>query len=106
MYTTHEDESCTHAIHTHAIYTHTYTQTLASPMQNILCRLAAQDYIQIIFFTDDMILNSPVEEWPVCECFIAFYSKGFPLEKAIEYVKLRNPMVFNDLQEQYSLMDR
>ena len=57
-------------------------------------------------FSDDMILDQPVEEWPICECLIAFYSDGFPLDKAIAYVELRKPMVFNGLQEQYSLMDR
>ena len=75
-------------------------------MQSILSRLSSYEYIQIVMFSDDMILNQPVEEWPVCECLIAFYSDGFPLDKAIAYVELRKPMVFNDLQEQYSLMDR
>ncbi len=82
------------------------TQTLAPPMQNILTRLSRQDHIQIIVFPDDTILNEPVEEWPKCDCLIAFYSTGFPLEKAIRYVKLRKPMVLNDLQMQYDLMDR
>ena len=75
-------------------------------MQNILSRLRQQDYILIIIFTDHTILELSVEEWPICDCFIAFYSKGFPLEKAIDYVKLRDPMVVSDLQMQYSLMDR
>lgn len=57
-------------------------------------------------FPDDIILNVPVEEWPICDCLISFYSSGFPLEKAIEYTKLRKPFSLNDLEMQYALMDR
>ena len=81
-------------------------QVSASPMQSILNRLRQQDYIKIVYFSDDVILNKPVEEWPLCDCLIAFYSKGFPLDKAIAYVNLRHPFVINDLEMQYSLMDR
>ena len=81
-------------------------QSTSKPMMNILSRIKEHDYVEIIMFSDDVILNSPVEHWPVCDCLIAFFSKGFPLEKAIDYVKLRKPLVLNDLQMQYSLMDR
>ena len=80
-------------------------QTAAQPMQNILQRLQVP-YIKIILFSDRVILEDPIEEWPLCHCFIAFFSKGFPLDKAIDYVKLRQPLVINDLEMQYSLMDR
>lgn len=79
---------------------------MAPPMQNILQRIQVKDYIKVVMFDDQTILEQPVEEWPVCDCLIAFYSKGFPLTKAIEYVKLRRPLVFNDLEMQFSLMDR
>ena len=75
-------------------------------MKNILTRLAQESVIELVMFTDHTILNEPVEDWPICNSLIAFYSNGFPLEKAIEYVKLRNPLVLNDLQSQYALMDR
>lgn len=81
-------------------------QTMAPPMQYILQRLQVQLYIKIIMFSDLTILEESIEDWPVCDCLIAFYSKGFPLEKAIDYVQLRKPLVFNDLEMQFSLMDR
>eukprot|EP00731_Ephydatia_muelleri_P011804 Em0006g698a len=78
----------------------------APPMQSILNRLRQQDYINTVHFSDDVILNKPIEEWPQCDCLISFYSKGFPLDKAIAYVNLRHPFVINDLEMQYNLMDR
>ena len=35
----------------------------------------------VIIFEEEVILNSPIEEWPQCDCLIAFYSTGFPLDK-------------------------
>ena len=87
-------------------FTVTSLQTLAKPMQNILRRLASHQSIEIQIFSDEVILHQPVDEWPVVDCLVAFYSDGFPLDKAIAYVDLRQPMVVNDLQEQYTLMDR
>ena len=75
-------------------------------MQEILNRMSAFDCVDISVFPDDTILNVPVEEWPICDCLISFYSKGFPLEKAIEYAQLRKPFSLNDLEMQYALMDR
>ncbi|PFX21183.1 Inositol hexakisphosphate and diphosphoinositol-pentakisphosphate kinase 2 [Stylophora pistillata] len=81
-------------------------KTNSQPMQEILGRMSAFDCVDIFVFPDDTILNVPVEEWPICDCLISFYSKGFPLEKAIEYAKLRKPFSLNDLEMQYALMDR
>ena len=80
---------------------------MAPPMQNILQRLEVHSYIKVIMFTNRMILEDSIEDWPMCDCFVAFFSAGFPLNKAIDYVKLRKPrLVFNDLEMQYSLMNR
>ena len=47
-----------------------------------------------------------MENWPICDCLIAFHSKGFPLDKAIDYAALRRPMVINELVAQYNIMVR
>ena len=61
---------------------------------------------EIVVFGDKCLLEDPVEEWPVVDCLIAFYSTGYPLNKAQAYVELRRPFVFNDLSLQHDLMDR
>jgi len=77
----------------------------SKPMAEILSRLD-EDLFVVVFFGDDCILNQPIEEWPECDVLIAFFSKGFPLDKAKDYVALRNPFVLNDLEMQKTLQDR
>lgn len=50
-------------------------------------------------FQESMILEDPIEVWPIVECFISFYSDGFPLNKAISYSELRKPFMINDLKK-------
>ena len=85
------------------------------PMQEILSRLrkftngedGSELSFQIINFGNNMILDEPVENWPVVDSLISFFSAGFPLEKALEYTKL-HPQVrlVNDLEKQKLLLDR
>lgn len=75
-------------------------------MREILHRLEKFEYISLDIFDEDMILNDPVESWPLCNALVSFFSTGFPLHKAIEYAKLRKPLVINDLEAQYNLHDR
>ena len=77
----------------------------SKPMAEILSRLD-ETLFHVIFFGDDIIKNEPVEEWPCVDVIIAFYSKGYPLEKAKEYVKLKKPFILNDLDMQEQLKDR
>nr|XP_015837410.1 PREDICTED: inositol hexakisphosphate and diphosphoinositol-pentakisphosphate kinase 2 isoform X17 [Tribolium castaneum] len=78
----------------------------SKPMKEILTRLQEFEYIKVTVFPEEIILQKPVEEWPVCDCLISFHSKGFPLEKAIQYAQLHNPYVINNLHMQYDIQDR
>ncbi|XP_045678114.1 inositol hexakisphosphate and diphosphoinositol-pentakisphosphate kinase 1 isoform X8 [Phyllostomus hastatus] len=78
----------------------------SKPMTQILERLCRFDYLTVIILGEDVILNEPVENWPSCHCLISFHSKGFPLDKAVAYSRLRNPFLINDLAMQYYIQDR
>ncbi|CAM9999832.1 unnamed protein product, partial [Laminaria digitata] len=61
----------------------------------------------VIVFGDKCILEDPVEDWPMCDCIIAFFSTGFPAAKARSYIALRRPYELNSLQmEEEILHDR
>ncbi|XP_068595610.1 inositol hexakisphosphate and diphosphoinositol-pentakisphosphate kinase 2 [Brachionichthys hirsutus] len=78
----------------------------SKPMTQILERLCKFDYINMVIFAEEVILEEPVERWPLCDCLISFHSRGFPLDKAVEYAELRNPLLINDLNMQYFIQDR
>ncbi|XP_010272211.1 PREDICTED: inositol hexakisphosphate and diphosphoinositol-pentakisphosphate kinase 2-like isoform X2 [Nelumbo nucifera] len=81
-------------------------KVFSGPMKQILERLEAFGEFQMIFFGDKTILEDPVESWPICDCLIAFYSSGYPLEKAEAYAALRKPFLVNELEPQHLLHDR
>uniref|UniRef100_A0AC34F8Q5 VIP1 N-terminal domain-containing protein n=1 Tax=Panagrolaimus sp. ES5 TaxID=591445 RepID=A0AC34F8Q5_9BILA len=80
----------------------------SKPMKAIMQKILEyyQDWLSFIIFPEDLIINEPVEKWPLCDCLISFHATDFPLYKAIEYERLRRPYVINDLHRQYDLLDR
>ncbi|KAL0735864.1 hypothetical protein Bca4012_012074 [Brassica carinata] len=81
-------------------------KVFSAPMGQIMDRLQAFGDFEIIHFGDKVILDDPVESWPVCDCLIAFHSSGYPLEKVQAYSSLRKPFLVNELDPQYLLHDR
>ncbi|KAA8530311.1 hypothetical protein F0562_005020 [Nyssa sinensis] len=82
------------------------SEVFSAPMGQILDRLQAFGEFEIIYFGDKVILEDPIESWPICDCLIAFYSSGYPLEKAEAYAVLRRPFLVNELEQQHLLHDR
>lgn len=91
----------------------TLYNSLASPCFPCVCEKLA--YItnqnkpintQVVVFGDKCILDDAIEEWPMCDCLVAFYSTGFPSEKAKAYVNLRRPYTLNNLEMEDVLHDR
>lgn len=77
----------------------------SKPMTAILSRFDRSAF-DVIIFGDDLLNTAPIDAWPVVDCLMSWYSTGFPLEKARDYVKLRAPFCVNDLSMESVLRDR
>uniref|UniRef100_A0A383W065 Inositol hexakisphosphate and diphosphoinositol-pentakisphosphate kinase n=1 Tax=Tetradesmus obliquus TaxID=3088 RepID=A0A383W065_TETOB len=75
-------------------------------MCEILARLTTGGEFEVISFGDKVILEEPVEAWPLCDVMLSWHSEGFPLRKAQAYVALRRPFLINDVHMQDVLLDR
>ena len=75
-------------------------------MQQILDFIKEFNDFDLIEFTEEMIFNKDVEEWPIVESMIVFYSTGFPYSKVLKYINLRKPFLPNDFEIQKVFWDR
>ncbi|EGG21620.1 hypothetical protein DFA_01506 [Cavenderia fasciculata] len=77
----------------------------STPMKVFIQKIQKFQDIQINIFTSKNI-ESPIEDWPICDAFLCFYSQGFPIDKAISYCDLRKPYEVNNLKTQKLLTNR
>ncbi|KAJ1839115.1 inositol hexakisphosphate and diphosphoinositol-pentakisphosphate kinase, partial [Coemansia sp. RSA 2703] len=66
-------------------------------MAAVLNGLVATNRYSVVFFGEKTILDEAIEQWPTCDFLISFFSHGFPLEKALQYTRLRKPFSVNSL---------
>ncbi len=75
-------------------------------MQKILKNIKKFDEFKLIYFSEDLIFDEEIENWPIVESMIVFFSTGFPFNKVLEYIKLRKPFLVNDFESQKIFWDR
>lgn len=83
-----------------SIYSPTLPPSPPSPAPPFPVSTSGRNLIICTIFHNE---QDPVENWPICDCLVSFHSKGFPLEKAIQYAQLRKPFVVNNLHMQYDI---
>ena len=75
-------------------------------MRNILDNFQHFEEFKIIIFTEEIIFKTEIEDWPIVDALIIFYSDGFPYNKALRYINLRKPFLINDFEMQKVFWDR
>ena len=75
-------------------------------MQKILKNIKKFEEFKLIYFKEDIIFCKEIENWPIVEAMIVFFSTGFPFNKVLDYIKLRKPFLVNDFESQKIFWDR
>ena len=75
-------------------------------MQKILKNIKKFEEFKLVNFTEDLIFCKEIENWPIVESMIVFFSTGFPFNKVLDYIKLRKPFLVNDFESQKIFWDR
>ena len=75
-------------------------------MKNILENIQHLGEFDIIIFTEEIIFKKEIDQWPLVDALIIFYSDGFPYNKALKYINLRKPFLVNDFEMQKVFWDR
>lgn len=82
-------------------------KVVSDAMKQILKRInEPKAYFNIIIFQEELIFYKKVNEWPIVEALITFYSDGFPFQKVKEYCEMRKPFLINDINKQQILWNR
>ena len=56
-------------------------------MKNILENFNQFEEFKIIVFSEDLIFKTEIENWPIVDSLIIFFSDGFPYNKGLKYIK-------------------
>lgn len=60
----------------------------------------------IVQIDENFMLDTCVTCWPIVQVLVTLFAPPFPLDKVLHYVKLRNPVLVNNLYMQRYMMDR
>ena len=75
-------------------------------MKNILDNFNQFEEFRVIIFSEDIIFKTEIENWPIVDALIIFFSDGFPYSKGLKYINLRKPYLVNDFEMQKVFWDR
>ena len=75
-------------------------------MKSILENFQKYEEFKIIIFTEEIIFRLEIDKWPIVDALIIFYSDGFPYNKGLKYINLRQPFLINDFEMQKVFWDR
>ncbi len=59
------------------------------PMQLLLQQLNQYAEFEYVFFGNQMLLHTPVQQWPTVQVLFCFHSSGFPIKRAYQYIRFQ-----------------